>query len=141
MKKLVNFLTDESPKMLKKIDKMLENNSSAQYYDALKQEIQAGNEVDVPGIGLCVTNSYLVYYKFGIGATLYIIPISNITNLYRTNMDNEYLYDAFFLAIEKTDGQKQLICRYPRNGKKSLDIYNQIIDAVKSKIAIQGGAQ
>lgn len=142
MKNLNHYLSDESPKMQKKLEKMLENNDSAMYLEALKQELRAGGEVENTGIGLCVTNSYFCAFKFGIGATISIIPITSISNIYRTNVADEYLYDAFFLAVETTNGAKRLFSRYPRTNAKSLDIYKPIIDAVKSRLAAwQGGQQ
>ena len=88
---------------------------------------------------LMVTDSYVCASRLGIAGALIIVPISSITNIYRTNIImTEYDYDQFTLAVETTSGIKYL-ANYPRAGAKTLDIFNEIIDTVKSRMAVSGG--
>ena len=69
-----------------------------------------------------------------------IVPISSIRNLYRTNIIRyEYDYAYFTLAVETDSGIKYLM-RYPRNGK-AMDIFNEVIAAVKERMAVNGGTE
>ena len=52
-------------------------------------------------------------------------------------MGNEYDYTNFRLAVETVNGTRYLM-PYPRAGK-GMDIYNDIIVAVKGKKAANGG--
>lgn len=141
MKSLKDYVLNDSPKMTKKIEKILEKNpSTATYYDAMKSELASSGAVEeLPGVGLCVTASYLVVYSMGIGANINVFPLSTITNLYRSNVSNgEYDFDAFYLAVEFENGSRFDLARFPRS-KKSLTQYDPIIDAVKARKAAMGG--
>ena len=141
MKSLKDYVLSDNPKMVKKMDKILEKNpSTATYYEAMKSELASSGAVEeLPGLGLCVTASYLVVYQMGLGVNVNIFPISSITNLYRTNVsNNEYDFDAFHLALEFESGARIDVARFPRS-KKSLTQYDPIIEAVKSRKAAVGG--
>lgn len=141
MKGIKEFLLDDSPKNVKKLEKMLAKDpQSASYFEAAKSEARSANAVEFQNIRILVTDSYLCYHDLGIGAGFVIIPISTITNIYRTNIiSTEYDYDNFTLAVEIGNGIRYLT-RFPRTGK-SIDIYNDAIAAVKARMAVNGGAQ
>lgn len=141
MKSLKDYVLSDNPKMVKKMDKILEKNpSTATYYEAMKSELASSGAIaELPGLGLCVTASYLVVYQMGLGANVNVFPISTITNLYRTNVSNgEYDFDNFYLGVEFDNGSRFDLARFPRS-KKSLTQYDPIIDAVKSRKAAVGG--
>ena len=141
MKGNKELLLDESPKNVKKLEKMLAKDpQSATYLEAAKSEARSTNAVEFQNIRILVTDSFLCYHDMGIGAAFTIIPISTIRNLYRTNIiGTEYDYDNFTLAVEVGSGIRYLT-RFPRTGK-SIDIYNDAIAAVKARMALNGGTQ
>ena len=68
-----------------------------------------------------------------------IVPISQITNIYRTNVvGNTYDFNNFTLAVEMNGGIKYMAV-YPRGGAQTLEIFNPVIDAVRVKMAVNGG--
>ena len=141
MKSIKEMLLDESPKNVKKLEKMLERDQqSASYLEAARSEARSTNAAEFANIRILVTDSYLCYHDLGIGAAFVIIPISSITNLYRTNIIRaEYDYDNFTLAVETGSGIRYLT-RMPRSGK-NLEIFNEAIAAVKARMALNGGTQ
>ena len=141
MKSLKDYVLDESPKMTKKMDKVLEKSNSAQYYGPLKQEVAQGVVAELPNLGLCVTNSYLVYYRMsGIGTDFNVFPLSEVSNVFRTNLVGEYDWDAFYLGVEYNNGTRFNVSRVLRS-KKSFTIYDPIIDAVRARVAILNGGK
>ncbi|MCR4791963.1 MAG: hypothetical protein K5871_04385 [Lachnospiraceae bacterium] len=139
MKGIKEMLLDESPKNVKKLEKMLDKvPGSASYLDAAKAEANGAGAMEFQNLRILVTDSYLCYHGIGIGAEFLILPLSSIVNLYRSNViGNEYDYDNFRLAVETETGIRYL-SPFPRSGK-GMDIYNEVITAVKGKKAANGG--
>ena len=139
MKGIKEMLLDESPKNVKKLEKMLEKApGSAAYLEAAKAEANGAGTMEFPNLNAMVTDSFFCYHSVGIGAEFLILPLSSIVNLYRSNkVGNEYDYNNFRLAVETVNGTRYLM-PYPRAGK-GMDIYNDIIVAVKGKKAANGG--
>ena len=139
MKGIKEMLLDESPKNVKKLEKMLEKApGSASYLEAAKAEAKGAGAMEFPDIRMMVTDSFLCYHGVGIGAEFLILPLSSIVNLYRSNkVGNEYDYSNFRLAVETANGTSYLM-PYPRTGK-GMEIYNDLIVAVKGKKAANGG--
>ena len=78
MKGIKEFLLDESPKNVKKLEKMLAKDpQSASYFEAAKSEARSTNAVEFQNIRILVTDSYLCYHDLGIGAGFVIIPASD----------------------------------------------------------------
>ena len=141
MKSIKELLLDESPKGQKKLEKMLAKTPvCASYLEAAKAEARSANALEFPKLRMLVTDSFLCYHDIGIGASFVIYPISCIRNLYRTNIiGSEYDYSYFALAIEFESSTGYLM-RYPRSGN-GLEIYNDVIAAVKARMAVNGGTQ
>ena len=141
MKSIKEMLLDDSPKAAKKLEKLLaKDTESASYLDAVKAEAGGSGAVEFPKLRMLVTDSFVCYLGLGIGGGLMIVPISSIRNLYRTNIIRyEYDYAYFTLAVETDSGIKYLM-RYPRNGK-AMDIFNEVIAAVKERMAVNGGTE
>jgi hypothetical protein len=139
MKGIKEMLLDESPKNVKKLEKLLEKApGSAAYLEAAKAEASGAGAMDFPNLYMMVTDSFLCYHSVGIGAQLLILPLSSIVNLYRSNkVGNEYDYTNFRLAVETVSGTIYLTS-YPRTGK-GMEIFNDVITAVKGKKAANGG--
>ena len=141
MKGLKDLFLDESPKNIKKLEKLLAKDpGSAACFESAKAEAARDSAIEFPKLRMMVTDSYVCFLRFGIGGPLMIVPISNITNLYRTNVvNNQYDYDNFTLAVETNEGIRYMAV-YPR-GNNSFDIFNEVIEAVKFRMSIIRGAQ
>ena len=142
MKGVKDLLLDDSPKNIKKLEKLLSKDAeSAAYLDACRAEAGSGTAREYPKLRLLLTDSYLCSLRMGFAGGITIIPVSNITSIYRTNIiANEYDFSQFTLAVETTTGIRYM-ATFPRTGVKSLDIFNEVIDAVKSKTTLNGGTQ
>lgn len=134
-KSIKDIVLDESPKNVKKITKALEKDSqpAAPYFDAFKAELANGTFADFPKLKLVVTTSFVCYYETTFGYTFKIIPAAEIINAYRTNVvGGEYDYDGFTLAVE-TDSSLYTLARVARNGKKTLNVFDEVIAEIKKR--------
>lgn len=141
MKGIKELLLDESPKNLKKLEKMLAKDPvSASCFEAAKAEARGAGAMEFPNLHTLVTDSFLCYHDIGIGGGLTIFPISAIRNLYRTNIiGGEYDYSYFFLAVETTSSIRYLM-RLSRFGN-GIEKYKDVIAAVKGRMTVNGGTQ
>ena len=142
MKGVKDLILDDSPKGVKKIEKLLAKDpGSATYFEELKAEAVRATTMEFPKIRMMVTDSFVCASRLGFPGALIIVPIVQIRNIYRTNViRNNYDFDNFTLAVE-TDAGLKFMASFPRTGAKSLDFFNEVIDAVKSRMALNGGAQ
>ena len=142
MKGIKDLMLDDSPKNVQKLEKLLAKApGSENYFEAAKAEAVRDTAEEFTKFRTMVTDSYLCFSRIGIGGALIIIPISQITNIYRTNVvRNTYDFDNVTLAVETNEGVRYLSV-YPRTSAKSLDVFNEVIDAVKSRMALNGGTQ
>lgn len=141
MKGVKDLILDDSPKNVKKLEKLLKDPASASYLDAARAEAANSTAMEFPKFRMMVTDSFVCYSRIGIAGEVVIIPISTITNVYRTCIvRNEYEFEQFTLAVETTGGLKYL-ANFPRTGAKSLDIFNDVISAIKAKMTVSGGVQ
>lgn len=144
-KTITDVLKDDSPKMQAKITKYLEGDNviglTRQYFESFKNEVINGSSNhDFPKLKIIITDSFVAYYEYALSFKLNIVPLDMVKNVYRTNVVNgNYSFEDFFLAVEMTDGNKTLMSRTFRSGKKSLQIYDEIIATLKSKISLRGG--
>lgn len=140
MKGVKELLLDDSPKNAKKLEKLLAKDAeSASYLEACRAEAGSATAREFPKLNLLLTDSYLCSLRMGFAGGIRIVPVANITSIYRTNIiATEYDFDQFTLAVETTTGIKYM-CTMPRTGAKSLDVFKEVVDAVKAKI--NGGAQ
>lgn len=141
MKGVKDMILDDSPKNAKKLEKLLAKDpGSAAYLEAARAEASSATAKEFTKFRMLVTDSFICCSRIGIAGALIIVPISTVTNIYRTNIImTEYDHDQFTLAVETTSGIKYL-ANYPRAGAKTLDIFNEIIDTVRSRMAVNGGA-
>ena len=141
MKGVKDLILDESPKNAKKLEKLLSKDpASAALFEAAKAEAGRATAQEFPKFRLLVTDSYLCFWRFMVGGSLEIIPISQITNIYRTNiLRGEYDFGNVILAVETNEGIRYLTV-YPRTAAKSLDVFNEAIAAVKARMTAIGGA-
>lgn len=142
MKGVKDLILDESPKNLKKLEKMFTKDpESGAYFDALKAEANRDSAQEFPKFRMMVTDSFVCFWRNMIGGTLEIVPTEKITNIYRTNVvRGQYDYDNVTLAVE-TGSNIRYMAVFPRTSAKSLDVFNEVIEAVRAKIALNGGVQ
>ena len=140
MKGVKDLILDESPKNTKKLEKMLSKDPGSEaYLEAARAEAARTTAVEFTKFRMMVTDSFLCFSRFGIAGALMIVPISQITNIYRTNVvGNTYDFNNFTLAVETNGGIKYMAV-YPRGGAQTLEIFNPVIDAVRVKMAVNGG--
>lgn len=141
MKGVKDLILDESPKNVKKLEKIFEKDpESASYFDALKAEAGRSSAQEFTKFRILVTDSFVCYSPVVFGGRLNIVPITKVRNIYRTNIvRGEYNFDNFTLAVE-TDTGIIYLAVYPRAGAKTLDIFNEVIEAVRTRMAVNGGA-
>lgn len=141
MKNIKDLMLDDSPKNAKKLEKLLNNDPGSEaYFESARAEASRATAHEFSKFRIMVTDSFLCFSRIGIGGALMIVPISKITAIYRTNViGNEYDFNNFTLAVE-TDAGIKYMAVYPRAGAKTLDIFNEVIDAVRAKMALNGGA-
>ena len=141
MKGLKDFILDDSPKAAKKLEKIFAKDpESGAYFEQLKAEVNRPSAQEFPKFRIIITDSFVCFSRLMFGGSLEIIPLSQITNIYRTNIvRGGYDYENFTLAAETANGIRYLSV-YPRTSAKSLDVFNEVIDAVRAKIAVNGGA-
>lgn len=139
MKGIKDMFLDESPKNVKKLEKLLAKDpDSASHLEAAKAETNGSGAMEFPKIRMLVTDSFVCYFRIGIGGAIMIVPISEITNIYRTNIvRGEYEYEQFTLAVETTKGIRYM-ANFPRSGK-SFDIFNEVIALVRERMSVNGG--
>lgn len=140
MKGVKDLILDESPKNIKKLEKMFTKDpGSGALFEGLKAEVNRPSAQDFPKFKMMVTDSYVCFWRNMLGGSLEIIPLDKITNIYRTNIINgQYNYENFTLAVESGNSIRYL-ATYPRTSVKSMDVFNEVIEAVRAKIAINGG--
>ena len=141
MKGVKDLILDESPKNVQKLEKLLSKAPGSEtYFEALKEEAQRPSAQEFPKFRMMVTDSYLCFSRIGIGGALIIVPISQITAIYRTNVvRGEYDFNNVTLAVE-TGKDLRYMSVYPRTSAKSLDVFNEVIEAVRTRMAVNGGA-
>lgn len=144
MKPIKTILGDTKPKNVEKIQKACEKGDSAHYASSFLAEATKDTAIDFPKTKCLVTENFFCSYSlFGVAFSniLTIIPINQITNLYRSNVgaDGSYDYDNFHLDIELIDGQKRQVSTVVRNAKNYATIYADVISCVRSKISIMEG--
>ena len=141
MKNIKELMLDDSPKNAKKLEKLLAKDPGSEaYFDAAREEASRPTAQEFSKFRMMVTDSFVCFSRIGIGGALMIVPISQIKSIYRTNViGNSYDFNNFTLAVETDAGIKHMAV-YPRAGAKTLDIFNEVIDAVRAKMALNGGA-
>lgn len=141
MKNIKELMLDDSPKNAKKLEKLLAKDPGSEAcFDAAREEASRPTAQEFSKFRMMVTDSFVCFSRIGIGGALMIVPISQIKSIYRTNLiGNSYDFNNFTLAVE-TDAGIKYMAVYPRAGAKTLDIFNEVIDAVRAKMALNGGA-
>lgn len=142
MKPIKERLSSTKPKNLKKITKAFENGGCSSYQEAFMQEVIKDTAVDFPAVGCIVTDTYFCCYStfdYGVFNDMTVIPIEQIVNLYRTNIDQQNRYDfaGFYLAIERSNGSKIVTANVPRDKKNIMQIYDEVISCVRGKMPVK----
>ena len=153
MKKMQEVLGDTSPKNMKQLTRSLSRGEGLEHLSSMQAELNSSYTKDYPLIGCLLTENYLVDYSWAGGfskATLCIIPIKEITEIYRTNLapnkkgEWKYDFDSFFLAIHSNSEFRGLYCRTFRSPAKKfpyLETYQQVINHIRGNInSFSGGA-
>lgn len=143
MKDIKVLLGDTKPKNQEKIRKASEKGECAQYVDQFLAEVAKLTAIDFPMAKCIVTDNYFCAYDLftiAFSKTLTIIPLSNIVNLYRSNIsvNGDYDYANFHLDVELKDGQKKHVATVIRNAKNFATVYEGVISCVRSRISIMG---
>lgn len=141
MKSIKDTFSDTKPKTVAKITKAFEKGNCVGYMDQFKGELMLPSAQDFPEIKCVVTDSFICSYNLFMSAftnEITIIPINQVANLYRSNIDieNNYDYDTFHLTLELKDGWKRYIGNYARNLKNSMNVYDGILTCVRGRINI-----
>lgn len=125
------FLMD-NPKKVGKIHMSLENGSGLEYLEACLEEAKRSSAQDLFKAQVMITDSYLVFYGDTFGKRLFIIPLSEIVNVYSTNCFNgNYDYSCKSIAVELCDGRVLYISRCMR--KQKVDHYYQVIEILQNR--------
>ncbi|MCF0127270.1 MAG: hypothetical protein HUJ70_01815 [Pseudobutyrivibrio sp.] len=140
MKNIQKVLGDTSPKNTKKLTKSLNRGEGVSHLNALQAEINSYSTKNYDLIGCLLTENYFVDYGQSnrlLKSSLNIIPISEIKEIYRTNLtpdfkDNwDYNFYSFFLAIHSNDRFRGLYCQSGRSRTKNKKIFEQYQEVVK----------
>lgn len=138
MKPIKEVLGDTTPKTMESVRKALEKGASAQYADAFLAEATGSGAVDFPKDMCLVTSNYFCSYKWywGIGSTLFVIPIEQISCLYRSCMDSDDKYDfkQFYLNVELKNGNSRFMSTAPRNAKTMSTLFSDVISCVRGRM-------
>ena len=131
------IITDTKPKTVEKLEKALQNGNSTRYFEAAKSEALMASVYDEERIKTVVTDNYVIFYGkfyiFGNSKEIRILPISEIVNIYRTNVvNNEYNYDSFHLAVVMADGRLIFPLTVMRDVKGSFNYFDNLITKIKS---------
>lgn len=138
MKSLHERLTVTKPKQEAKLAKAFENGGCLQYQAAFLNEVYRPTAVDFPALQCVVTESFFSCYNMlgsGFSNLMVVIPLDQIVNFYRTNInsENKYDYDYFYLALELADGSKRITASMPRNAKTFMEIYSGLIACLRDR--------
>lgn len=144
MKSIQEILGDTKPKSIEKLNKAFESSGFGQYKDSFIAEALSAGAKDFPNIKCIVTDTYLCCY-FGLvsafGKSVFVVPLSGIKSVYRSNINNEpkYDYDNFYLGVEFNNGNRCSVATLLRHSKNVLHAYDDIIAYVNSKKALVEG--
>lgn len=128
MKTIHDICNSTKPKDIQKIQDYLVKNNCTQYYQAFNQELTYPNVLDYPVNKLVITNSFICDYNHD----FLIYPISNIINVYKSNIINgEYSFSNIHVAIETKDNTRFYIGNTIRLPKDSP--IDNFISHVKAK--------
>lgn len=138
MKSIRERLNDTKPKNAAKIVKAFENGGCSCYQVSFINEVNSSTAVDFPNLKCIVTDNYFgCYDKLGVAFSnaMVVIPLNQIANLYRTNIDadNTYNYSFFHLAVELTNGSRKLMTDVSRNKKTFMGLYGDLIECVRNR--------
>ncbi len=142
MKSFLDILTDTNPKTAERVTKAFDKTGSSAYMAAFMEEATNGSEVDFPKAKCFITNNFICGYDmtFKLNYQITVLPLNQVTNIYRGNINYEGKYDftGFSLFADMTDGSRvslqHILC-----STKKVNIYDEVIDYVKSKKSITGG--
>ena len=137
MKPFKQICADTKPKNLELFRKCMEKNDCVQYMDAFLSEAPKDSAIDFPKSYCLVTEHYFCSYRWYWAKELRVIPLTEISNLYRTNLDAEGNYDFkdFRLNVECKDGKEFFMSSSPRSAKTVDTLYDDVITCVKKRIA------
>lgn len=140
MKSFVDFLTDTNPKTVNKVTKAFDKTGSSAYMSAFMEEATSGSEVDFPKVKCMITNNFICGYDMTfVNNQIFVLPLNQVTNIYRGNINYEDKYDfsGFSLFVDTTDGSRVSI-QHTLCSTKKINIYDEVIDYVKNKLSISG---
>lgn len=145
MKSIIDRLSPTKPKELEKLQKIFEKSGCGEYFEAVMAEVKGPNVSDFSKKRVIVTRNYIVDctgWINSIGNVIKVVPINDITKIYRSNISflngGEYNFDFFHLTVERrTSETMELMGATPRN-KKVLEYFDDIIEDVKAKMAMEG---
>ena len=144
MKPIKEILGDTKPKNVEKITKAFEQGDCSQYMAPFMAEATKTTAIDFPKVKCLVTDNYFCCYSLfggGFSNLLRVVPLDQIVNLYRSNIDSEgkFDYDNFHLDIELRDGRKLLVTSVPRSAKTFMTIYEELLACTRSRITVMEG--
>ena len=137
MKPFKQICADTNPKNLENIRKYMEQTNCVQYMDEFLAEARKGSAVEFPKSFCLVTENYFCSYCWYWPRSIHVIPLTEITNLYRTciNACGGYDFQNFRLNVECKDGREVLTSTIPRRAKTVDTLYDDVITYVKKRIA------
>lgn len=144
MKPIKEILGDTKPKNEAKIKKAFEKGDCSQYMTQFMAEATKTTAIDFPKVKCLVTDNFFCCYSLfggGLSNLLKVIPLDQIVNIYRSNIDinGNFDYDDFHLDIELRDGGKLQVASVPRNAKTFMTIYEDVLACTRSRITVMEG--
>ena len=131
---------DENPKTIAKIEKALEKKQTLGLLENLKRDLVSETCVDYTKLRVFVSNNYVCQYNLGIKYDIDIIPLANVSKVYRSSLiGDNFDYDNFHLCIETTDGIPHLFARMPHGKIAKFKAYDEVIADIRGRLASQGG--
>lgn len=129
---IVGIIMITNKKQSKNADNVLNKLEDQKILDDFRNEYTKENIEEYKKINIETTPNYLVSYM----PSFTVIPFSDITNAYHSNMVNG-TYQAFsYIAIETKNNEKYYIAQKPLNQKN--EQFDNVLEKIKSKIR-QGG--
>lgn len=144
MKPIKEILSDSKPKNIEKINKAFEKSGYIQYKDSFIAEALSSSAKDFPKDKCMVTDTYFCCYELFMNSVfanqITVIPLSEISNIYRSNITaaNDFDYDNFHIQVELKDGSTIFATSAPRNAKTFSTLFGETIACVKSRITSEG---
>lgn len=116
----------------KKMQETLKELEEEGILESLKNEYSAESVENYKKLNLELTQNYLINYK----PELVIIPFTNITNVYHSNMINGTYQPFMYIALETQNGGRYYIAQKQLDAKKSQ--FDEALEKIRIKVK-QGG--